>query len=190
LGTFGGGWGYAYDINNVGQITGSANRPNGPQHAFRYQNGVMTDLGVLAGTTASQGLAINDLGQVVGRSFYTTGTGVEVNSAFLYSGSTMVNLGYGQAFGINNAGDVVGCDGSHAFIYQNGTMIDLNTLIAPGSGWTLSAAFAINDAGQIVGQGSFNGNKAFLLTPIPEPATVSLLAVGLGAMAMRRRRGR
>jgi hypothetical protein len=47
-------------------------------------------------------------------------------------------------------------------------MVDLNTLIAPLSGWELLDASAINDAGQITGQGLIGGEyHAYLLTPIP-----------------------
>ena len=45
-------------------------------------------------------------------------------------------------------------------------MSDLNTLLPPNSGWVLQSAEFINDAGQIVGFGTFNGNfDWFLLTP-------------------------
>ena len=46
-------------------------------------------------------------------------------------------------------------------------MLDLNSLIAPSSGWTLNSATAINDKGQIVGYGNDPANQshAFLLTP-------------------------
>jgi hypothetical protein len=55
-------------------------------------------------------------------------------------------------------------------------MYDLNNLIAPGSGWLLGAAYAINDRGQIVGVGTHNGqDRAFLLTPVPEPGTWAML---------------
>jgi probable HAF family extracellular repeat protein len=84
------------------------------------------------------------------------------------------------AFGINNSGQVVGFSytasgQAHAFLWQNGTMSDLNDLIPPGSGWDLGAAYAINNAGQIVGVGVHNGQgRAFLLTPdssgLPAPA--------------------
>jgi probable HAF family extracellular repeat protein len=45
-------------------------------------------------------------------------------------------------------------------------MQDLNKLISAGSGWGLSTAYSINDAGQIVGYGTHNKQqRAFLLTP-------------------------
>ena len=47
-------------------------------------------------------------------------------------------------------------------------MVDLNTLIAPLSGWKLLDASAINDAGQITGQGLIGGEyHGYLLTPVP-----------------------
>lgn len=43
--------------------------------------------------------------------------------------------------------------GAHAFLWQRGSMVDLNTLIPPDSGLQLVYAEAINDAGEIVGIG-------------------------------------
>jgi hypothetical protein len=55
---------------------------------------------------------------------------------------------------------------SQPFIWVNGRMRDLNSLIPTNSGWKLIYANAIDKKGQIVGLGSFNGqNRAFLLTP-------------------------
>ena len=67
-------------------------------------------------------------------------------------------------------------------------MVDLNTLISSGSGWVLKSALGINDEGQIVGYGTgpSGQEKAFLLTIIPEPASVVLLALGGAAMLLRR----
>ena len=49
-------------------------------------------------------------------------------------------------------------------------MVDLNTLIDPLSGWVLSDAADINDAGQITGQGLIGGQyHAYLLTPVQIP---------------------
>jgi MYXO-CTERM domain-containing protein len=48
-------------------------------------------------------------------------------------------------------------------------------------------AVAMNDAAQIIGRGRMNGEEqGFLLTPVPEPASLSL-AVVAGAAALRRR---
>ena len=101
------------------------------------------------------------------------------------------------AYGINNSGQVVGWayttgNAWHAFLYNGSTMIDLNTLIDPLSGWTLRDAWDINDAGQIVGWG-YNGRQyhAFLLTPVPEPSTFVLICpalLGLGWIKLVRRR--
>ena len=58
-------------------------------------------------------------------------------------------------------------DNAGAFVYSGGKMQDLNRLIPRGSGWTLGDARAINDKGQIVGDGQHDGKqRAFLLTPI------------------------
>jgi uncharacterized protein (TIGR03437 family) len=94
------------------------------------------------------------------------------------------------ATGINNSGWVVGFSSSNppdftlhlhavvyppqgttrAFVYANGKMYDLNTLMTNGTGWSLAYATAINNAGQIVGTGTFQGpngpeQHAFILTP-------------------------
>ena len=70
------------------------------------------------------------------------------------------------------------------------TMQDLNSLLAPssGPGWELDSANAINDAGQIVGEGLVNGqDHAFLLTPTPEPGAAAI-AIIAGFGLLRRRR--
>ena len=56
-------------------------------------------------------------------------------------------------------------------------------------GWSLTEATAINNVGQIVGMGwnPSGGREAYLLTPIPEPATLAVLLLG-GLALLRRRR--
>jgi len=74
---------------------------------------------------------------------------------------------------INNVGQVVGTsltpEGYRAFTWRGGVKIDLNHLIPPSAQWQLEQALAINDAGQILGQGRLNGQPHhFLLTPIAQ----------------------
>ena len=55
--------------------------------------------------------------------------------------------------------------------YNNGQMVDLNTVIDPVLGVILNAASSINDEGQIVANSSGASARALLLTPVPEPGT-------------------
>ena len=69
-------------------------------------------------------------------------------------------------------------------------MQDLNDLVAADSGWALlEEATAISNNGWITGFGwtTAGDYHAFLLTPTPEPASLSLLLVGY-LVAMPRRR--
>jgi len=82
------------------------------------------------------------------------------------------------ATGINDRGQVVGStwdsnfNWSHAFIYQNGVMTDLNTLLPASSNLYATMANKINERGQISGMatvlsGPDAGNiHAFLATPV------------------------
>jgi probable HAF family extracellular repeat protein len=96
-----------------------------------------------------------------------------VTFAFLHSHGVMRNLGdvapgtTNSAAALNNHGDVVGTSVdsttqvSSAYLYHEGKMVDLNTLIPPHSGWVLQQATGINDAGQICGVGiNPQGNPA------------------------------
>jgi probable HAF family extracellular repeat protein len=155
VGTLGGSFSIANNINDADQIVGDS-QPAGSDfsHAFLYSNGVMTDLGTLGGSQ-SYAYGINDSGQVVGESYIP---GDSYAHAFLYSSGVMQDLGTlsggrdSYAVRINNSGEIVGqSDQSgttrgHAFLYSDGTMTDLGTLYG-----TESNAYAINDAGEIVG---------------------------------------
>ncbi len=154
LGTLGGSFSWAADVNASGQVAGYSHTSNGQQHAFLYSNGAMIDLGTLGGTN-SAATALNDAGQVTGWA-YTANNNSQ--RAFRFSGGVLSDLGTlgGQhsfpSAGINANGDVSGYaylpsnNGYHAFIHRNGSMVDLGTL-----GGSYSYARAINDAGVVVG---------------------------------------
>lgn len=204
LGTLAGaGNSHANAINFAGQITGNSDDADGISHAFLYTAGVMKDLGTVGGATgASTGNDLNASGQVVG---YSATPGGSLH-AFLYDGTTMTDLtsaaaydGFiSQAVGINTAGQVVGYYGStsfssHGFLYNGGVLTDLNSLISPGSGWTITGAYSINDSGQIAAIGT-NGqgqSHALLLSgptlAVPEPPTLALICTGaLLGLGMRK----
>ena len=195
LGTLGGSVSIGYGINSNGWVTGDS-YPFGDSgyRAFLY-DGTMHDLGTLGGATADA-FGINEKGQVVGRADRNLGW-----HAFLYDG-TMHDLGslgglYSSAFGINAGGQVTGWStvlgnnsAQHAFLYDiiHG-MVDLNSEISSTSGWVLQWGYAINDSGQVVGQGLIGGQMhGFLLTPVPEPSTFILLAFGSVAVCFYVRR--
>jgi hypothetical protein len=52
----------------------------------------------------------------------------------------------------------------HAFLWQKGSLVDLNSLLPANSGWELATGELINDAGRIAGSGVRNGlNQGFVL---------------------------
>ncbi|MCZ7553135.1 MAG: hypothetical protein B6D39_00400 [Anaerolineae bacterium UTCFX2] len=167
LGTLtGGDTSYAYAVNDAGQVAGWGKVgvfPALSEHAFRW-SGSMQDLGTL-GWAHSSARGINDNGDVVG---------ILINAdesdwhAFAAQGGGMQDLGGTRSYGwdINNAGLIVGESGGQAVLWESGQMKNLNTLIAAGSGWVLQNARGINNKGQIVGKGTFNGQtRAFMLKP-------------------------
>jgi probable HAF family extracellular repeat protein len=162
----------ATGINKNGDVCGAM---SGSSNAVVISSkGKVTDLGSLDGG-GSEASAINDKGQVVGDSFAVDPFGGGAH-AFLYSGGVMLDLGtlggrgVSFALAINKNGQVVGFSnsgGQVAFIYSNRQMKDLNTFLPINSGWSLTQATGINDSGQIVGVGVFNGiPRGFLLTGI------------------------
>ena len=49
--------------------------------------------------------------------------------------------------------------GTHAFIYTNGAMTDLNTYLPSGSGWVLEAATAINGSQTSASRSTISGGS-------------------------------
>jgi probable HAF family extracellular repeat protein len=146
LGTLGGLSAQAFDINEAGDIVGSATNPALRLRAFVWRNGSMTDLGTIGGNH-SEAVAISDTGHVVGRSQTSTSK----YHAILWSGGTTTDLtpssDYAVAYGVNDIGQVVGSiDNRKGFVWHNGVRTDLGDL-----GGGCSHAADINDTGQIVG---------------------------------------
>src|SRR5262249_23259284 len=90
----------AWDVNNLGQVVGQSSS-NTSTHAFLWQSGVMSDLGV--GGDYSIARAINDAGLVTGK-FSLSGT----SHAFLWKNGTMTDLGRSDGGNdINSTGQLV-----------------------------------------------------------------------------------
>lgn len=122
----------------------------GPKDAAA-QEYVVTDLGLLPGSFATEAYSINARGQVVG-------TADAPMRAFFWEDGRMYDMGtLGGSkvltYGINNRGEAVGLslmlgdETAHAFIWKDGDLRDLGTL--PGG--TISMGFAINQRGQVLG---------------------------------------
>ncbi len=108
-------------INSRGQIAGVSAMPgNTTTHAFLWtrERGKMLDLGVLSGDVNSAALGINDGGEMVGASFGAAGPINGNPRAFLWRNGILTDLNdlipansplhLLTAFGINNAGEIVG----------------------------------------------------------------------------------
>lgn len=176
LPTLGGQTAQAIAATGTSRIVGFSFTANGLRpRAVLWNNGVISDLGVLAGTS-SQALGIAG-NYVVGLSDVAGGW-----HAFRYtlnaagSVTARTDLGalgtgpsnYSVAYGVSASGDVVGSSNDHAFLWRNGVMTDLNTVVTNGQNWELRGAAAINDAGQIAGWGTLHGNPtAFVLNIAP-----------------------
>jgi probable HAF family extracellular repeat protein len=153
LGTLGGDFSTATDINEREQVVGSSFTADDHLHAFRWERGHFTDLGTLGGLT-SRATAVNSHGEVVGASTPRADSLEEV--AFFWRGrGPLVNLGalpgdrVSQANDINDRGDIVGQSGTgtrRAVIWRDGRIEAL-----PSASAELSIANAINNCGQVVG---------------------------------------
>jgi probable HAF family extracellular repeat protein len=180
LGNLGGTCTLVTDLNNRGQAIGVSS-PAGDQfqHAFLWEDGSLQDLGGSLGGNNTGAFVINEGGQAVGFAFLPGDT---VFHATLWTHvGKMTDLGTlgndpcSYATGINADGQVVGnstdCNSNfRAFLWEDGSIFDLNALIPPGTALHLGNLYTINDRGEIAGEGddgSGNGH-AFLLIPCDE----------------------
>jgi pimeloyl-ACP methyl ester carboxylesterase len=150
----------ATDLNDSGEVIGISG-----EDGFFWSQGTMQSLGVCVPQ------AINNSHQIVAShgSYPTYPFLIQqqaVNEATTRWTAVPLPIlpGYetvgGTAQGINEKGDIVGSCGDNyeglngsATLWVSGTAFDLNKLVPPNSGWTLSIAYDINDKGWISGVG-------------------------------------
>lgn len=190
VGTLGGSQCRVSGINQWGDLTGTSQIPGDDEfHAFLGKPGsALYNLGTLGGP-ASHAHDINNAVHVCGWSMIEPNN--PASRGFVWADGIMKSVGtlggiYSAAFAINDLDQVVGAstraDGTQvAFLWAGDQIVDLNTLLPPGSGWFLSSASDIDAVGAIVGEGVRPDGKAraFLLTPAAStgvPGTSARLA--------------
>ena len=157
---------WARGVNDAGVVVGDAyDGPTNTRHAFRWESGSAIDLGALPGGRSCFGDAINDFGEVVGRSDTSDGHHSWHHGYFLGAGPMVPLLTLPErgtrANDLNDLGVTVGTGLFDFFLPSEPVMwidpatpVRLGTLMPDGGG----EALGINDAGWVVGKAStFDG---------------------------------
>jgi uncharacterized membrane protein len=177
----------AHGINASGEVTGYARSPEGSDHPALWRNGEVFNLQRAADPyewRSGYGYSINDNGWVAGifdlgtapRAAVWDGANRKIYPSFLAVDN--------RAFGINNAGIVVGYAIQSPTAYHGVVWTDAgaNKLTSLGGDYTI--AYSINNAGQIVGYsqklGQFtNYAVGWNVTSVDNPIVLS----GTGSVA-------
>lgn len=178
LGTLGGLESVAYGLNDAGQVVGWSTIPacttaNGfpCRRAFLWENGAMTDLGLLPGDEESFARAINNAGLIVGtsESDIIAGSGTFHGTVWAGGGPVALpDLGQGQSFAhdVNNSGRIAGhtqdqaTNRDTAVTWQGAVITNLGT----SEPHSYSRSYGISEAGLSCGfaWNLFSPNDAIL----------------------------
>ena len=204
IGTLGGVVGFVTALNDLGEVIGGSSTAENPAACyapayqsiefgnpgcdpFRWDRGKLIDLATSTrGGSPVTADGINNLDEIVGAATFPT----QPYDAYLWRKGNATDVGHldgdcsSEAWALNGQSQVVGnsfgCGAifqHHAFLWENGSLVDLNSLIPLGSSLELVFANSINDRGEIAGNGVppgvspgdvFNLGHAFLLIPCDE----------------------
>ena len=163
LGTLGGNSSVAMGLNDARQVVGWSSIPacavNGHEcrRAFLWDDGVMTDLGILPGDEESVARAINNHGLVVGTSERDVVGGSGVVHGFTWDGTLtpLSDLGLGQSFAhdVNDAGQVVGHTQDPTVHRDRAVRWDAGVITDIGAteSHSYNRAYGISEGGVVVG---------------------------------------
>ena len=174
----------AYAINDDGLVAGAVSLTFGSPHPAVWRDGVATDLKA-SGPGEGYAWDINASGRIVGT--LNPGLSGGTQGSFTWTESDGLQLldgtaDGGEALAINDAGQIVGWNGSVAYYWDDGSRDYPGTL-----GGAYSAALGVNDATpvQVVGSSSVprgSGHRAFIWT---EPAGMRDLGLPKGRTGAR-----
>jgi probable HAF family extracellular repeat protein len=194
LGFLGGSNTTAYGLSDSDTVTGQSDISNDPDpvfgiphfHSITWSNGVLTDLGKIFGSDFGYSVGVDASGRIAGASDLA---GDLSGHAYLWDHGTVTDLSpydFVTAWSndINSQGDIIGSWGSNdndpadgppvytilcpcfGVVWHNGQPAFLDSLVDPR--WHLLLGLWINDKGDIVALGQFNGGpfQRVLLKPI------------------------
>ena len=175
------------DVSESGAVVGWMGTAVGiDSHAFLFEKGDVSDLGLAPETFATWAKGVNNLGEVLVRGEFDEKEPTDrINGSFLLRDGKFIDLGHLPGYDViagidlNDQSQIVGLqravqignDPDIGFIWQDGMMRNLNDLIDPEAGLTIRRAEGINQMGQITGRGINDSGDvvAFVLTPIEPP---------------------
>jgi probable HAF family extracellular repeat protein len=180
----------AVSINDYGTVVGWSSLTGPQEHLIYWGDGAMYDMGFYYDDLDKHStfMDINNEGIALAIVIDTTRISSVKYESYWGVGQPPEYIGPVHAYALNDLGVVVGEDTvvHKAFVWDviEGKRF-LKDMIDPPYPYGLHFAYDINNYGQIVGS---TGLSAYLLTPIPEPATSLTLLMGL--LCLKRYRGR
>ena len=164
----------AVAIDAKGQSVGYSETATGQDAVFWSPKGKSTVLTDLGGQSFDEALAMNNAGRSVGFSITSSG-----QDAVLWSSTGAATKlqdlggeGFDEPTAINASGQSVGytltASGDDAVVWSSsGVATDLGAVL--GSAWTNTIAVGLNNNGEIIGYGDYNGRFLGFCSSTPPP---------------------